>query len=163
MVDDFRAFDVIIEDERWAIELGDAERLARACARAAAAIEPRADGGAALLFSDDETLRDLNRRFRGKDKPTNVLSFPSGAPAGAFLGDIAIAFETCRAEAAEQGIAFRDHAAHLIVHGLLHLVGYDHEEDEAANVMERLETQILATLGVLDPYAGRDKRREEPR
>lgn len=163
MVDESRAFDVIIEDARWSAELGDAERFARACARAATTIEPRAGGGAALLFADDESLRRLNRRFRGKDKPTNVLSFPSRAPAGAFLGDIAIAFETCRAEASDQGIAFRDHAAHLIVHGLLHLVGYDHEEVEAANVMERLETQILAALGISDPYAGRDGGSEGPR
>jgi probable rRNA maturation factor len=163
MVDEFRDFDIIIEDERWALELGDADGFARACVRAAAAIEPRAGGGGALLFADDDRLCDLNRRFREKDKPTNVLSFPSGGAAGAFLGNIAIAFETCRREAAEQGVVFRDHAAHLIVHGLLHLVGYDHEEDEEANAMERLETRILAALGVSDPYARGDGWNGEPR
>jgi probable rRNA maturation factor len=163
MIDAVQDFDIIIEDERWSLELGDAEQFARACARAAATIEPRAGAGAALLFADDETLSELNRRFRGKEKPTNVLSFPSGAAAGGFLGDIAIAFETCCREAGEQKIAVRDHAAHLIIHGLLHLVGYSHEKDEAADAMEWLETRILAALGVPDPYAGGDGGRGEPR
>ncbi|MFZ5618742.1 MAG: rRNA maturation RNase YbeY [Pseudomonadota bacterium] len=145
-------FDVVIDDERWIKALGDAHALAASCIAAAAALEPGVKGAAALLLADDAALQDLNRRFRDKDEPTNVLSFPAGEGAEGFLGDIAIAFETCRREAEEQGIAFRDHAAHLIVHGLLHLVGWDHEADDEADRMERLETRILATLGVDDPY-----------
>jgi probable rRNA maturation factor len=143
-----KALDVIVEDERWTTALGDADALAQQCR---AALEPKTEGGAALLFADDETLRDLNLRFRGIDKPTNVLSFPAGRDDG-FLGDIAIAYETCARESAEKGVAFRDHAAHLIVHGLLHLAGHDHEEEAEAERMESLETRILATIGVADPY-----------
>lgn len=146
------SLDVVIDDERWPEALGDAGALAQSCFAAASAIEPKIAGNAALLLSDDAALHDLNRRFRGKDRPTNVLSFPAGAGNDGFLGDIAVAFETCRREAEELGIAFRDHAAHLIVHGLLHLVGWDHEADDEADRMERLETRILATLGVDDPY-----------
>lgn len=145
-------FDVVIDDGRWEKALGAAAAFAENCRDAAASFEPALAKGAALLLADDETLADLNRRFRKIDKPTNVLSFPSGAGDG-FLGDIAIAYETCEREADAARIAFRDHAAHLIVHGLLHLVGYDHEADEDANEMESLETRILAALGVADPYA----------
>lgn len=144
--------DIVIDDERWNAALGDADAFAAKCAAAACALEKRIAGSAALLFGDDETLCDLNRRFRGKDKPTNVLSFPAGAGAPDFLGDIAMAYETCAREAEVGGIAFRDHAAHLIVHGLLHLVGHDHEADDEAERMERLETRILAALGIADPY-----------
>ncbi len=147
-----RSFDVIIDDERWADALAGAEALAQECRAAAAGFEPRLHFGAALLLADDRTLQELNRRFRGQDKPTNVLSFPSGGGDADFLGDIAIAFETCRREAEMEGMSFRDHAAHLIVHGLLHLAGYDHEEDEEAERMESLETEILARLGIADPY-----------
>lgn len=145
-------FDVVVEDERWTAELGDARALARSCLEAAAALEPRVAGAPALLLADDAALQELNRRFRGFDKPTNVLSFPAAAGSG-FLGDIAIAFDTCRREADEFGIAFRDHVQHLIVHGILHLVGHDHETDEEADRMERLESRILASLDVADPYA----------
>ena len=152
-------FDVVVDDERWLAALVDAEALARDCAAAALALEPKARGGASLLLADDLTLADLNRRFRGKDGPTNVLSFPAGEvpaieAAPPFLGDIAMAFETCAREAEQGGLAFRDHAAHLIVHGLLHLAGHDHERDDEAERMEGLETRILASLGVADPYAG---------
>lgn len=144
--------DVILDDERWSSALGDVEALVLDCRRAAASFDPKTGGAAAFLFADDETLQDLNKRFRGFDKPTNVLSFPSG---GDFLGDVAIAYETCRREAEEEKIAFRDHAAHLIVHGLLHLAGYDHEKDEDAERMEPLETRILAAMGIADPYGDR--------
>ncbi|MCB2112346.1 MAG: rRNA maturation RNase YbeY [Parvularculaceae bacterium] len=151
-----KQFDVLIEDNRWMEAFisapGGATGFAAECRTAAATLERALVGGAALLLADDETLADLNRRFRNIDKPTNVLSFPSAAD-GEFLGDIAISYETCEREADALGIAFRDHAAHLIVHGLLHLVGYDHEADDDANEMENLETRILAALGVADPYA----------
>ncbi|MGD9800398.1 MAG: rRNA maturation RNase YbeY [Parvularculaceae bacterium] len=151
-MEDHPDFDVIIEDERWFGALDGVDAFAERCRAAAADFEPALAAGAALLLADDRTLADLNQRFRGIEKPTNVLSFPSGRDTG-FLGDIAIAFETCLRESEAQGIAFRDHAAHLIVHGLLHLAGYDHEADDEANEMESLETRILAKLGVTDPYA----------
>lgn len=159
MTDISADFDVIIDDERWPEALDDAEALAGACRSAAAGFEPLLRAGAALLFADDATLQDLNRRFRGLDKPTNVLSFPAGGEGGAFLGDIAVAYETCCREAEAQGIAFRDHVAHLIVHGLLHLAGHDHEEALEAERMESLERAILAQLGIADPYDGADAER----
>lgn len=158
MADARGEIDTIVEDDRWAAALGEPAALAASCRAAAAALEPALCASAALLLADDATLRDLNRRFRGLDKPTNVLSFPSGSGGEAggegFLGDIAIAYETTVAEARAQGLAFRDHAAHLIVHGLLHLAGHDHEGEEEAERMESLETRILARLQIADPYAG---------
>lgn len=118
---------------------------------------------ASLLFTSDAEVQVLNREWRAKDKPTNVLSFPmierddllglaaDGAPE--MLGDIALAFETCAREAADKGVALEHHAAHLIVHGLLHLAGYDHEISPAdATEMEALETKALASMGIADPY-----------
>ncbi len=146
---DLPAIDVIVEDWRWAEALGDPDDFAMRCFAAASKAEPRVGAGAALLLADDATLRRLNRQFRGQDKPTNVLAFPSvGAP-----GDIAIAYETCAVEAGDEGTRFRDHAAHLIIHGLLHLAGHDHQTDDEAERMESLETQSLAALGVTDPHS----------
>jgi probable rRNA maturation factor len=118
---------------------------------------------ASLLFADDTEVQTLNREWRGKDKPTNVLSFPmlkraellELAPEGPpeLLGDIALAFETCTREAAEKAIPLEHHAAHLIIHGLLHLAGYDHETSpEDAAAMEHLEIKALALMGIADPY-----------
>ncbi len=113
-----------------------------------------------LLFTDDATIAGLNRDWRGKPKPTNVLSFPvveRDELAGEMavpLGDIVFGYETVAKEAAEAGLTLADHITHLLVHGLLHLLGYDHEEDAAAMAMEQLETAILARLGIADPYAG---------
>jgi probable rRNA maturation factor len=113
-----------------------------------------------LLFTDDATIAALNRDWRGKPKPTNVLSFPAAAvekPTGRSaipLGDIVFGFETMAKEAAEAGLTLTDHITHLLVHGFLHLLGYDHEDDAAATAMEQLETAILARLGIADPYAG---------
>lgn len=141
--------DAVIEDPRWTEALGDPQVFAERCFAAAAALEPAVRPGAALLLADDLTLQSLNSQYRNKDKPTNVLAFP-GAP-----GDIAMAYETCAAEAGEGGRRFRDHAAHLIIHGLLHLAGHDHQTDDDADHMESLETRILASLGVADPHAER--------
>jgi probable rRNA maturation factor len=117
----------------------------------------------AVRFTDDAEVRELNRDWRGKDAATNVLSFPMLAPdevAAALgetddrlLGDIALAYETCAREAAEKGLRIEAHAAHLVVHGTLHLLGHDHGDDTAADAMERLEASILEGLGVADPYA----------
>jgi probable rRNA maturation factor len=108
------------------------------------------------VLTDDAKIRALNRSWRGKDTATNVLSFP--APAGGSaeprpLGDVVLARETIAREAVEQRIPAQDHLAHLTVHGVLHLLGYDHENDRDAETMERLEREILARLGVPDPYA----------
>ena len=102
-----------------------------------------------ILITGDAELRRLNRDFRGKDKATNVLSFPGS---DGYAGDIAIAHGVTRAEAKAAGKIFADHAAHLVVHGVLHLAGYDHERPKDAQVMEPLEVKILARLGIADPY-----------
>lgn len=150
---DSPAIDVVTEDEGWAALLADPEALAADVLAAARAEDPAlAAGSAALLLTDDARMRALNARFRGWDAPTNVLAFPSGGENG-FHGDIALARETCAREAAAASIPLRDHAAHLIAHGLLHLIGYDHQEDPEAEAMERCEAAILGRLGIADPYA----------
>ena len=110
-----------------------------------------------VRLTDDEEVRGLNAEWRGKDKPTNVLSFPSDAPkiagAPALLGDIAIAYETLAREAAAEKKPFLHHLAHLAVHGYLHLVGYDHQTDSEAEAMEALERETLAAMRIPDPYA----------
>ena len=115
-----------------------------------------------LVFTDDEDIRGINAEWRGQDKPTNVLSFPAfplkpGGRPGPMLGDIILAEETLRREALDQGIAFDDHLTHLLVHGFLHLFGYDHITDEEATVMEGLEIRILAELGLENPYGDDDE------
>lgn len=141
-----------------------------ASAAAAVARDPqctRARGAeACVVLADDALLRSLNHAYRGKDAPTNVLSFPFQEGPGAAeacegrggaeprnLGDVVLAAETLRKEAAEQRIPPVHHLQHLVVHGLLHLLGFDHDAEARAQAMERLEAQILATLGVPDPYA----------
>ena len=157
-----------IDIESW--PLGDwealAERAAEACAQVAAEFaNPRLS--ASLLFTSDEEVHTLNREWRDRDKPTNVLSFPmlareellDLAPDGppVMLGDLALAYETCAREAEEKSVPLDHHAAHLIVHGFLHLAGYDHEtSEEDADKMEALEVRILAKLGIADPYMDRD-------
>ena len=120
-------------------------------------IEPASE--ASVVLGSDALVRRLNRSYRGKDAATNVLSFPFQRPPGAGhedstdLGDVVLAAETVRLEARERGIEPRHHLQHLVVHGLLHLLGYDHQSDTAAEEMERLETEILAAIGISDPYA----------
>jgi probable rRNA maturation factor len=112
-----------------------------------------------VVLTDDAEQQGLNRDWRGIDKSTNVLSFPQIEPFGpvsGILGDIILARETLEREALEQGVSFEDHFTHLMVHGFLHILGYDHMDDDEALVMESLETQILASLGVADPYAETD-------
>jgi probable rRNA maturation factor len=110
-----------------------------------------------IVLTDDAEQRELNAQWRGIDKPTNVLSFPQIDPRGpvrGLLGDIVLARETVEREAAEQGVSLADHFTHLVVHGFLHILGYDHLVEDEALAMEGLETQILASLGIADPYAG---------
>jgi probable rRNA maturation factor len=112
-----------------------------------------------VLLCDDEFIAGLNKQWRDRDAPTNVLSFPAGDVAGdlaaaPLLGDIIIAYETVAREAAEENKSFQDHFTHLAVHGFLHLLGFDHISDEEAEEMEGLERDILAVLGIDDPYLG---------
>lgn len=152
--------DVIHEGGDWSAISGIESVIQRA-AEAAARMPGSglAGAGAALALSSNEHVATLNSAYRGKDGPTNVLSFPAGAAhplepgESRFLGDIIFAAETVAAEAASMGIMASHHLQHLVVHGLLHLAGFDHETEEEAVRMEALETEILATLGIADPYA----------
>lgn len=131
--------------------------------QAAAALARHADCASAdrkeasIVLAGDGMLRDLNRTYRGKDSPTNVLSFPFQAPRGGdsrgYLGDVVISVDTVRREADELNVVPAHHVQHLVVHGLLHLLGHDHETDAEAEQMERLEAEILAKIGLADPYA----------
>lgn len=164
--------ETMIEDARW-----EAFGLAPLAERAGRAVLAGLDLPArgflvSLMGCDDARIAVLNAEFRGKPVPTNVLSWPSEERGAEFvgeapmlpapgdaqdpasLGDIAIAWETCAREAEDQGKPMADHVCHLIVHGVLHLLGYDHVEDEDATLMEGLEVRILASLGVSDPYWG---------
>lgn len=150
--------DILIEEPLWESGGRDIASLTGASFGAAVAQTGfAAPATVSLLFADDDAIRMLNREHRGQDKPTNVLSFPAAEtpmPGGMArpLGDIALAFQTIEREAATAGLAFEAHVQHLIIHGLLHLLGYDHENDDDATVMETTETQALARLGHSDPY-----------
>ena len=144
--------DIEIEATAWTDALPHAEVLARAAAEAA--LEDAAD--LTVLLTDDAAVRELNRRFLDKDTPTNVLAFPAAPNPENHLGDIALAFGVCTREAAEQGKPLAHHLQHLVVHGVLHLLGYDHIGDDDAQAMERLECAVLSGLGVPDPYARGD-------
>jgi probable rRNA maturation factor len=150
--------EVIIENGDWA-SLGDAEALATRAVDAAFAVAdnpPRGPVEISLLLSDDASVQDLNRRWRGLDKPTNVLSFPASAPRSPdgirALGDLVLAWETVAREAEQEGKPVADHVTHLVVHGTLHLLGYDHEIEHEAEAMEAREVEALAHLGIANPY-----------
>jgi probable rRNA maturation factor len=157
--------EVLIVAECWAAE-ADAETIVHRAIETAASMVDADTGDAelAVMLTDDSGICTLNKNWRGQDKPTNVLSFPALQPTGApspddaprMLGDIAIAYETTRREADEEQKPFDHHLSHLAVHGFLHLVSYDHENDTEAEAMENLERAILAELGIPDPYADRD-------
>ena len=144
--------DMVVGVELWR---GHEEVLCRALA--AAAEHEKVEGVVSVLLGDDTAIAGMNKEFRGKEGSTNVLSFPPAQadPPGPqrFLGDIALAAETIVEEAQFQGKAFNAHAAHLVVHGFLHLLGYDHENDADTNRMESRETAILRSIGIDDPYA----------
>lgn len=150
--------EVVGESPLWA-DLPEAEELAVAAARAALAALPPRPGPVELCIAltDDAGIRALNRTWRGQDKPTNVLSFPApAAPAipgmAVALGDVIVAYETLAREAQGDGKAIAAHFQHLVVHGVLHLAGHDHEDEGEAQAMEDLERRILAGLGLPDPY-----------
>jgi probable rRNA maturation factor len=158
--------EVLVVADCWQTEPDAETVIDRAIATAAEIVN--ADIGEAelaVMLTDDAGIRTLNSNWRGIDKPTNVLSFPALQPTGPsgpddaprMLGDIAIAYETTRKEADDEQKPFAHHLSHLAVHGFLHLIGYDHEKDDDAETMEVLETEILAQLGIPDPYADRER------
>ncbi|MDR6815960.1 putative rRNA maturation factor [Neorhizobium sp. 2083] len=159
---------ISIEDEGWPEEpalMALSEKTLEAAAEFLARQEkqpfPKIAPELSLVFTDDAAIKEINAEWRGKDKPTNVLSFPAfplepGKMPGPMLGDIVIARETVEREAVDLDKSFEDHLTHLLVHGFLHLFGYDHMETDEAERMEALETRILAVLGLSDPYAGQD-------
>jgi probable rRNA maturation factor len=158
--------EVLVVADCWQTE-PDAEAVIQRAVAATAEVAKAGLGEAelAVMLTDDAGIRTLNLNWRGIDKPTNVLSFPALPPTGAggpddaprMLGDIAIAYETTRKEADDEQKPFDHHLSHLAVHGFLHLIGYDHEKDDDAEKMESLEQEILAQLGIPDPYADRER------
>jgi probable rRNA maturation factor len=144
--------DIEVEDPAWTEALPNAEALVLEAADATLASEGAVGEGVTLLLTDDQAIRDLNRRFRQQDRPTNVLSFSAPQNPERFLGDIALAFGVCAREAQDQGKPLAHHLQHLVAHGVLHLLGYDHETDAQAEEMEGLERAVLAGLGIPDPY-----------
>ena len=143
--------DVEIEHDAWLEALPDVEARVR---RAGEAALGKVKGEVVVLLSDDMAVQALNARFRNKDKPTNVLSFPAAESAAPHLGDVVLAYGVCATEAEAQGKSLSDHLTHLVVHGVLHLLGRDHEDDAEAEEMEGEERAILADLGVANPYRG---------
>jgi probable rRNA maturation factor len=149
------AIDIAIETEAWNV-VGDLDALARTAVDAAMAASGEvltANTEVSLVLCDDAFIQTLNAKWRGQDKPTNVLSFPADfedyAPA---LGDIVIAYETVAREAADEGKSLRDHLSHMIVHGFFHLLGFDHEDEVEAEEMEAAEAKALAAQGIASPY-----------
>jgi probable rRNA maturation factor len=154
------AIDIMVQAPQWAEHRGSRATVRRAVLEAARATAT-SSGEIAIVLADDSAIRTLNRNWRKKDKPTNVLSFPaprSGRRPPQHLGDIVIAYQTTAREARTEQKPFRHHLAHLAVHGFLHLIGYDHEADEEAQVMEKLEISVLARIRVPNPYAARNPR-----
>lgn len=159
---------ISIEDEAWPHEAKLQELAERVLGATAVFLKteeaqpfPPEPVELSLVFTGDEAIREINAEWRGKDKPTNVLSFPAfpvqpGKTPGPMLGDIVVASQTVEREALELDKDVESHLTHLLVHGFLHLFGYDHEDADEAERMETLETRILATLGLSDPYAGQD-------
>ncbi len=153
-------FDLTVEAGNWPEEAALAALVEQAIAATFAELGPARTGESELgvVFTDDARIRELNAGWRGKDKATNVLSFPAfpetqSGPLPPLLGDIVLAAETVASEAALEGKPLDNHISHLVVHGLLHLLGYDHEAETEAEEMEALERRILARLAIPDPYA----------
>jgi len=149
------AVETTVECAEWR-SLPDIEAMLSECLSAALRVtgECVPEGAeTSFLFCDDARMRELNRRFRGVDKATNVLSFPPAPASPLFLGDVALAYETIAREAREQGKSLERHSRHMIVHGFLHLLGYDHEDVAAAEEMETIEIRILQQMGDENPYS----------
>jgi probable rRNA maturation factor len=164
--------EVLVVADCWQAEPDAEAVIHRAIATAAETVDTGVgEAELAVMLTDDAGIRTLNSNWRGIDKPTNVLSFPALQPTGRggpddaprMLGDIAIAYETTRREADDEQKPFDHHLSHLAVHGFLHLIGYDHEKDADAEAMEAIEQEILAQLGIPDPYADRDPHADRER
>jgi probable rRNA maturation factor len=151
------AITLLVDDPGWRRSRGLDARLRRAAGAALRAAGLTGKNSLTVLLSSDRKLKELNRDFRGRDKPTNVLSFPASANGQGYAGDIAIAYGVTRREAEAAGKRFADHASHLVVHGVLHLAGYDHEKTRDAEIMEPLEVKILKRLGIENPYEAVDE------
>lgn len=148
-------YEIVVEAGDWPPEAALEDAVARVCA----ALSPLADGSITFAFTDDASMQTMNREWRGKDKATNVLSFPDGDPGEdgrTHLGDVILAHETLMRESTALDIPFTHHLTHLLLHGGLHLLGYDHIEDEDAAVMENLEIRILEDMGIKNPYQNDD-------
>jgi probable rRNA maturation factor len=143
---------VVVDDPGWRKIRGLLPRLKRAAAAAEKAAKFRGASTFTILLSGDAKLKSLNRDFRGKDKPTNVLSFPAAPNREGYRGDIALALGVTRREAKAAGKSLADHATHLVVHGVLHLAGRDHVRERDARIMEKMEIDILRGLGIANPY-----------
>jgi probable rRNA maturation factor len=157
--------EIAVESEAWQ-QMSGAERTVRQAIEAAVSDAGPASAEVGVVLTDDARIRDLNRTWLGNNKATNVLSFPApdaSPPSDTkFLGDVVFALETIRREAEDEQKLFDSHLAHLAIHGALHLLGFDHASDQDAEVMEARERQILARLGIPDPYAPSGESRTEP-
>jgi probable rRNA maturation factor len=154
------SIDIQVQSPLWAGE-PSAEQTVRDAVAAAARMLSTKSGELGIVLTDDRAIAALNRQWRGIDKPTNVLSFPVDNFDGpAMFGDIVIAYETLRKECDDESKDFLHHLAHLTVHGFLHLIGYNHEVDGAAEEMEGLESRIMASMNLPDPWLGRDSHRD---
>jgi len=143
--------DIAIQSETWP----DCSALIEAAVKAVAAeLDGPREGELSVVLTDDTQIQALNRAYRGKDKPTNVLSFPQS---GALLGDVILAYETVMREASDKHVSFEDHMSHLVMHGWLHLQGFDHQTDKTAEEMEAIEITALAKLGIDNPYQVSDE------
>jgi probable rRNA maturation factor len=154
--------DILLEDQRWAGRM-DIDSVVNSVVQTALEVTNvtlNEMAEASFTFADDKRLQELNKIWRKKDSPTNVLSFPAAEGAALktspLLGDVVLAYETIDREASEEGKVFTHHAAHMIAHGFLHLIGFDHENDVQADEMERVETKVLSRLGMPDPWASRE-------
>lgn len=149
--------DIEIEHDAWTEALPDVQSVVVTAIEAAFAhLQAKEQMDLVVLLTDDAEMKALNKEFRQKNAPTNVLSFPAPDMMHPHLGDMALGFETCVREAKAQNKSLKDHVAHLSVHGVLHLLGYDHMNDAEAEEMEDLERQILKGLGITDPYIERE-------
>src|SRR5664280_1417030 len=151
------SIDIAVASPLWDTQASAAQTVRDAIAAAAAAIAAPS-GEVSVVLTDDASIQKLNRDWRGIDKPTNVLSFPAAKPGGpTFHGDIVIAYETLARECADEHTVFLHHLAHLTVHGFLHLIGYDHQNDSDADKMEGIESKIMLVMKLPDPYLTRDR------
>lgn len=150
------ALDITVQHKQWIRDIRDVQNLVLSLVGVTLKKAGVNDEGQELsvVLADDGFVQNLNKQWRGKDKPTNVLSFPQDEPM--MLGDVILAFETVKQESSEQNKRFEDHTAHLIVHGILHLLGHDHMNDADAEIMEALEIEILDAVGIKNPYEIQD-------